>query len=166
MRRGRMWGRPVCRPCLTERGDARVKPLGILGTIGLLFLAGCGNPPAGTVRGKVTYKGKPVILGGVSFIIDGSLPKYAPIQKDGSYEAVGVPAGESTVLVTSVPIPEGDGVDHLEHPEVFAKRKAAAVKAAREAGWVPIPTAYGDVQNSPLRYSVRKGDNQYDIDLK
>ena len=74
-----------------------MKALGAFGTILLLFLAGCGEPPVGTVRGKVTHKGKPVILGGVSFISDGSLPKYAVIQKDGSYEAVGVRAGGTTV---------------------------------------------------------------------
>jgi hypothetical protein len=142
-----------------------VKPLGILGPIVLLFLAGCGEPSVGTVRGKVTYKGKPVILGGVSFIIDGSLPKYAVIQKDGSYEAVGVRVGETTVLVTSVPAPEGDMTDTF-NSEVIAKRQAAAVKAARDAGWFPIPTEFGDVQKSRLRYSVRKGENQYNIDLK
>jgi hypothetical protein len=143
-----------------------VKPRGILGTIVLLFLAGCGEQSGGTVRGKVTYKGKPVILGGVSFIIDGSLPKYAAIQKDGSYEAVGVPVGKTTVLVISLPTPEGDRIGDFAHPEIIAKKRAAAVKAAREAGWFPIPTAYGDVQKSPLRFSVEKGDNLNNIDLK
>jgi hypothetical protein len=124
-----------------------VKPLGILGPIVLLFLAGCGEPPVGTVWGKVTYT------------------KYAVIQKDGSYEAVGVRVGETTVLVTSVPTPEGDMTDTFDS-EIIAKRQAAAVKAARDAGWFPIPTEFGDVQKSRLRYSVQKGENQYNIDLR
>lgn len=143
-----------------------MKAFGAFGTILLLLLSGCGEPPTGTVRGKVAYKGKPVVLGVVSFIIDGSLPKYTALAKDGSYEVSGVPVGECSVLVTSVPASDDETAEALLNPEVQAKRRAVALKAAKEAGWFPIPPEYGDVQRTPLRFTVQKGENQYDIKLE
>jgi hypothetical protein len=34
------------------------------------------------------------------------------------------------------------------------------------AGWFPIPSDYGDINKSRLTYTVKKGPNTYDIDLK
>lgn len=134
----------------------------------LAFVAGCGAPTTGTVRGKVVYKGKPVVTGGVSFVVNGSLPVYAPLKSDGSYEATGVPVGEAIVLVINPPpSPEAVGEDDLAKAENQAKQTEAARRAAREAtGWFPTPPKYGDVQTTPLRNTVQPGENTYDVELK
>lgn len=83
-----------------------------------LTLAGCGRggpPPAGLVRGTVTFQGRPLAGGLVVLVPDrdkgtGGKPVRAPIADDGSYEAEGVPAGWYRVALADPP-----GVDWEGH---------------------------------------------------
>src|SRR5262245_28811872 len=66
----------------------------------VLSLPGCGKG-TGEIQGKVTYQGKVVASGSVMVIGSDQLPKYGPIQPDGSYHVKDVPAGEAKLTVTS-----------------------------------------------------------------
>jgi len=69
-------------------------------TTALLVLAGCGPRGAATaiVRGKVTYKGKPVPNGTVNFIPTKGPSATGEIQPDGSYTLTTYKSGDGAVL--------------------------------------------------------------------
>jgi hypothetical protein len=139
------------------------------------FLFGCGGdtgkPKLGRVSGKVTYNGKPVTKGTVSFI-PASGPGIATGQSaageigpDGSYQLTtfeggdGAVLGEHRVIVQSreddpalkgggMPIPDKQGRLNIKPPTYL------------------VPQKYATTESSPLRFTVKEGSNRYDIELK
>jgi len=67
----------------------------------LLLLAGCRDENAGLVpvKGKVTYKGKPVPNGTINFMPDSGRSAYAEIKPDGSYSLMAIPATHKVVVM-------------------------------------------------------------------
>jgi hypothetical protein len=144
-----------------------------LASIALVF--GCGGDPGkpklGRVAGKVTYNGKSVTKGVVSFI-PASGPGTATgqsatgeIGSDGSYQLTtfasgdGAVLGEHKVIVQSreddpalkgggMPIPDAQGRLNIKPPKYL------------------VPQKYATTENSPLRFTVKEGSNRYDIELK
>ena len=139
------------------------------------FLIGCGGdsgkPKLVKVSGKVTYNGKPVTKGLVSFV-----PASGPgtqtgqaatgeIGADGSYTLTtfdngdGAVLGEHKVLVQSqeedpaikgrgMPIPDARGQVNIKPPKFL------------------VPEKYATAENTPLRITVEEGRKAYDIELK
>lgn len=67
------------------------------------LLCGCrGGEPDYVLKGRVTYKAKPVPRGTVAFAAAGKSPRAAKIGADGSYE-VRLPAGVYQVKVSAPP---------------------------------------------------------------
>src|SRR5437867_840717 len=73
----------------------------------LLALFGCndGRRATGTVTGTVSYQGKPLPTGKVSFYGPNDQVASAFIEEDGSYEAQSVPLGAVKVAVSTPPPP-------------------------------------------------------------
>ena len=80
---------------------------------GLLAVCGC-SPGKGTVSGKVTYKGKPVVWGTVSAVASDNVQYAAPITPQGTYSIPNVPYGSLTVTVL-VTVEVGDGYHAQSH---------------------------------------------------
>src|SRR5205823_14560750 len=70
---------------------------------GLLAVCGC-SPGKGTVSGKVTYKGKPVVWGTVSAVASDNVQYAAPITPQGTYSIPKRP-GRPVRLTVSSPNP-------------------------------------------------------------
>ncbi len=69
---------------------------------------GCGKGDVGvTVQGTVTYRGKPLDHGMVTFVSSGNSPVGGKIQPDGTYQCE-LPAGEYQVAVSVPPVVEKD----------------------------------------------------------
>lgn len=81
-------------------------------TLAVLAIVGCGpaGPEMGDVTGTVTFKGKPLPTGTITFIpeTDGLPNAFAEIQEDGTYVAKtpefgdGVPIGKHRVMIIAV----------------------------------------------------------------
>jgi hypothetical protein len=137
-------------------------------------LSGCGTDPdkpkLGRVWGKVTYNGKAVTKGVVSFVPSGGpgaqtgQPATGEIGADGSYSLTtfesgdGAVLGEHKVIVQAreddpalkghgMPIPDKDGRLNIKPPTYLVPRK------------------YETAEKSPLRFTVKEGSNTYNIDL-
>jgi hypothetical protein len=155
-----------------------------------LLLSGCGGG-VGDVSGKITYKGKPVVYGSVSFVGADGIPRGARINPDGTYTVKDVGVGEAKITVVSdLPAQDTGGREKAE------RAKAERAKAGREeapadlpAGapkrgggderadtpevvdpaivkqWFPIPSEFADINKTKLRFTIRKGPNTYDIQL-
>jgi hypothetical protein len=140
----------------------------LVGFLTLLACAGCSGEKAITtpVHGTLTYKGKPLFEGIVSFHaikIDPGLPNRTPqgsVDASGHYSLStfklddGAVPGDYAVTVFNPPAP--DAIDE------YSKAAAAPKSAA-------LPPIYADPQRTPLKATVSSpaaGGQQIDFELK
>src|SRR5436305_700153 len=79
-------------------------PIGLLAAAALA-LAGCGGG-TGTLTGKVTFQGKPVVFGTVTAQAADGTRRVGNIEPDGTYTVLAVPAGTMQPAVTCPEPPE------------------------------------------------------------
>jgi hypothetical protein len=146
--------------------------LSLLAGVGLLCsLPGCSGDPnmpkLGKVHGKVTYKGKPVESGTVTFNPvpgkGGETGQNASgeIESDGSYVMTTFNTGDGAILgqhIVAVVVRE-KGSENQGKPKPDGTIDYTMPK-------IVTPTKYASVETSPLRCTVREGDNPFDIELK
>jgi hypothetical protein len=127
-----------------------------------LLATGCGGQGKGTVSGKVTYQGKPLPSGFVTFVPEQGAALHSEIQSDGSYRMNNVPLG--AVKISVEPKSAQDTLKSSampRNPKDFSKAKTAMTESDAK-----IPSRYADPNKSQLTYTVTKGSQQHDIDLK
>jgi len=122
----------------------------------LLVTLGCQE--RGDVSGKVIYQNKALKFGTV--LIEGSDGGRGQgmIALDGSYFIPAIRTGKVRVAVNS-PNPKAVVViskDPNRKPEGYSQ----------VSGWFPIPQQYGDANKSGLIYTIKRGANNIDIELK
>jgi hypothetical protein len=126
------------------------------------FSSGCGRGASGLaiVKGKVTYKGKPVPNGTVNFNpVDGNKPSASgKIQPDGSYTletflgsrpSPGAVIGQHTVVIVAMQDQEG----------ILPEQRAALPPPI-------IPAKYTHPNTTDLKAEVETKENTIDFDLK
>ncbi len=123
----------------------------------VLALAICGCGGRGSVYGKVTYKNKAVPWGQVLFEGSDGATRQGSIDKDGGYLVDDLAVGEVKVAVMS-PNPKGI--------TVMSKGNKQPEKFADVPNWFAIPPKYEAIAKSGLVYTIKKGENPIDIDLK
>jgi hypothetical protein len=130
-----------------------------LGAAALVFIAasltGCGSRYDASVKGAITLDGKPLPRGTVKFVPQGSGPAaYGSIDSDGSYSIMtgrekGLPIGDYIVtVVANEPSTQGSNPSLPPAP-----------------GKPITPQWFRDQAVSPLKYSVKPGKNEIDLDL-
>ena len=114
------------------------------------LLAGCVNEDAGMVpvKGKVTYRGKPVPNGTINFIPDEQRTSYAEIQPDGTYSLLAFPGTHKVVVVAMQ-----DQANRL--PEDRSPLPPPIV-----------PNKYTHITTTDLVAKVEDKENTIDFDLK
>lgn len=125
------------------------------------IMAGCGSK-SGTISGKVTYQGKPVEGGSVNFLSEGpnATMKTGGIQKDGSYSVSGVPVGPAKVTV------QGMKARKLLIPAALQKEQGGVKEVKTEQSEVYVPPKYSKTETSDLKYDVKSGKQEHDIELE
>jgi len=125
-------------------------------TICCAVFAGCrGEEPGGIVRGKVTYKAKPLDQGTVFFYPNGSgQASYGNVQKDGTFQLLNTHKTER--------IEPGNYVAVI----LAGNNQIAAMKEDPLYPVQPVvPFKFSSVTTSPLKYEVKLGENEFDINL-
>jgi hypothetical protein len=119
-----------------------------------LFLFGCsrGHPTA-PVSGTVTYKGKPVAFGKVTFIDKEGRAGFGPLQ-NGQY-SFRAPVGDCRVGVTSRDL----------EPPPEERKGAKMVRPGMYIGKSHIPEKYESPDHSGLTFTVENKDNKKDWNL-
>ena len=128
----------------------------------LLAAAGCGDA-SGNVSGRVSFNGSPLPSGKVTFLCEGgSKPVFTANIRDGRYEIKGVPVGAVKITVAtykpSQPVARPPGFGPTSRPD-----SEAAPKEPEQ--YVEIPPRYGLADGSNLTYSVKPGEQEFDIPL-
>src|SRR5262245_45401784 len=134
----------------------------IAATLALAPSSSCGSSANGLaiVKGKVTYKGKPVPSGTVNFNpVDGNKPSASgKIQPDGSYTletflgnrpSLGAVIGQHTVVIVAMQDQEG----------ILPEQRAALPPPI-------VPSKYTHPNTTDLTAEVEKKENVIDFDLK
>jgi hypothetical protein len=130
----------------------------------LLAIAGCGGGrTAVTITGTVSYQGKPLPAGRISFIGPGGQVASALISEDGGFEASNVPLGQVKVGV-STPLPPPPEIIKAakEGKRRFGKGNPITV----DSNTVSIPAKYSDPATSGLTLTVTEGAQPFVIELK
>jgi hypothetical protein len=121
----------------------------------LLAPLGCeSGPKTGKVRGKVTYKGKPVKEGTVTFLnlTEGGAAE-ATIGPEGAYAvATGVVVGDYVVEIK--PLVEMRDTDPGKSPPAPVEKNAP-----------DIPRKYRMQGTTPLKASVKEGENEINLEM-
>jgi hypothetical protein len=137
-----MFARSFCRAALTA--------------VVLASLAGCSNDPkTAVVRGKVTYKGKPVPNGTVNFIPANGPAATGEIGRDGSYRLKTFRPGDGAILGTHKVV--------IIAMEDVPDRPAEAGSPATPP---IVPLKYTSLGTTDLQVEVKDQENIIDLDLK
>lgn len=132
---------------MTAHVPARAAGGFILAAVALVA-AGCGSEkPAGTVTGRVVYKGTPVTAGSVNFLSRTGAAAQAKLNEVGEFKVDGeLEAGEYTVYA-SPPIPEP---------------QPPGTKAPRPLKFT-VPARYLDPASSPTTVTIKPGSNEIPV---
>ena len=121
-------------------------------------MAGCNSGPAvGDVQGRVTFEGKPVTEGSISFFNPQlGAGADAPLSGDGAYviktRIRGLQVGDYIVFIT---------------PETYLDKSDPTTPPARvEKNPANIPKKYRRQGTSPLKATVKEGKNEIHFDMK
>jgi hypothetical protein len=125
-----------------------------------LFAAGCGKPK-GNVKGKVYYKDK-ALTGGTVTVWGDKAARSATIQEDGSYQIKAMPEGPAKVTVSTPAV----SLASKDQAKQVGSKGDIKVVAGSSASIVPVPPEYGDKDRTKENYTVKAGDQEYDIRLK
>lgn len=135
----------------------------------VMCLTGCGggsNLPkgeTGTVTGKVTFNGKPVPEGtSIVFLHkDKGITASSPIAADGSY-ALRM-RRENAILAGNYQIGITPPTVELTPAEAEAVNSG---KTLPEKEWPEIPKKYRNPESSGVLFTVKAGENTFDLDMK
>jgi len=126
------------------------------------LLPGCG-PSTATVSGEVTYDGKPVGDGYITFTpADGKGKDAGGSITGGRYQVTGLPPGPKVAKVIAV-----KQVNFASSSEEMMRRAAEARKAGSHDGLVdPADTIPENAEGNNAQVSLKAGDNKHDLHLK
>jgi hypothetical protein len=120
----------------------------------LLGLTGGCGAGTGDLSGRVTFEGKPVLIGGLVFYNPGHRALSAGLGEDGTYTINNVPCGEVQIAVMS-PRPV------TRH----GKRGEPPVEDPRLHQWFELPKRYENTETSGITFTVKPGANSFNIEL-
>jgi len=123
----------------------------------------------GDVSGKVTYGGKPIPWGRVTFVSqDGDRKAVSAAIKDGRYEVKNCPTGKVKISVESflarrIAVPPGEQRGAAKGSKVPSPLDLPPPEAIDQR--LAIPPEYGNADTSGQEYEVGRGAQTHDIDL-
>jgi hypothetical protein len=131
-----------------------------------LWAAACGPSSAG-VAGKVTYQGKTVRGGIVTFYGPNQWTGSSPISEDGAYSIAKVPKGTVQITVETKMVKPNPMALKMPRPPADAPVQGSLYEGQNRADrYVPIPDRYADKDQSGLTFDATGGKEAHNIELK
>jgi hypothetical protein len=137
-------------------------------------LAGCGpaGRAQGVVSGKVTYNNIPLTGGNLTLHPAKGGPDIPiTINNDGTFSSSGVPDGEMQVAIETESLKKNSaGNDNMPKPPPGKEPPAGVgrpdIDTSNQPKYIKIPPKYASVKTSGLTWTITKGDNKQDFELK
>jgi hypothetical protein len=132
-----------------------------------LLLAGCGpsRPETAMVAGHVTFRGKAVDSGRITFYPAQGRPATGAIASDGTYALTTFRNGDGAVMGKHRVTIEARRITGEPMPKTFAEEKSQLVPAGqRKVEWI-VPEQFAQQDTSPLAAEVVRGGNTINFDL-
>lgn len=119
------------------------------------LLAGCGGGQAtGDVSGTVSFDGKPVEMGSITFLpADGNGPSAGGSITDGKYAVAKVPVGAAKVKISGALV--------TGKKKMYDDASSPVVTTSTEL----LPAKYSDEKATELKFDVQKGPQTKDFAL-
>lgn len=140
----------------------RSHALGVGFVVLAALVSGCGTKTT-TVKGRVSYQGKPVVWGSVAVVASDGINYPASIPLDGTFVIENIPTGPCKIGVNS-PNPEGrfggrlGGTKDKESVAGLGTRVPEDTRPRPPAGaWFEIPDKYMDPLTSGLTGEIKAG---------
>jgi hypothetical protein len=135
----------------------------------LLSLSGCGSGKA-TVSGKVSYQGRPILMGSVLMVGPDGITFTSNIEPDGSYKIEGVTSGVVQIgVISPKPIAATRGDPESSRPRRTvsgASPRNLPPPPAELSKWFEIPAKYEEPTTSGISREIKSGNNpDVNIDL-
>ena len=140
----------------------------------LVLVLGCSKSENKTtnasVSGEVTFNGKLVKGGSVTFYGEGTLSHSSPISADGSYAISGLPAGDMVVTIETESVAgKGQAQDSGEgNAKKYRGSSSTPDEAKRKTAnyeYTKIPERYSNKNRSGLTATLTSGRNTKNFDL-
>ena len=138
-------------------------------SLGLILLAGCGTSgqPKATVKGTLTYNGRPV--NGCVLVLypntEEANPTLIPVTQEGTFQTDSVPAGEFKIVVqpteANPDMYSTAGLSPEKAAEAKQKSQSLQVKPT-----IPYPDKYKDRLKTDLTHTFTKGEETLKLELK
>ena len=132
-----------------------------------LALCGCGDSTS-DVSGKVTYQGKPLKGGSITFVAQrGSVS--GSIKEDGSYSIAKVPTGDVKICVDTEALNPGK---KSKAPKITPPAGQSAPEGTYGGGddptkkYMKIPEKYASPDTTDLTVKVESGKLEHNLELK
>jgi len=146
------------------------KILGLIavGAIGILA-SGCGKglPATAPVKGKITWNGKPVECGSITFYPEKGRPATGIIQPDGSYRLSTFKDGDGALLGKHKVTILATRISNQAVPKSFEEEVRGLGKFDPQQSAVKwlVPEHYSRPETTPLTAEVFKGRNEINFAL-
>jgi hypothetical protein len=129
----------------------------------LLSAAGCGGSaaPQAEVSGTVTYRGKPLPGGIITFVSDRGLQNSAVISPDGRYQ-IKVATGATKVTIDNRMLRKGQ---QATGPRLKNPNPSAEPPPSVDGTYVPLSPKYLSADQSGLTCEIQKGSQVRDFQL-
>jgi hypothetical protein len=129
----------------------------VLAAVAALAVVGCssGQPTLAVVRGTITYKGKPVPNGTITFVPANGPAATGKIHRDGTYTLTTYKAGDGAVLGT--------------HKVVVAAMEDMTGRLPEDRNPLPpslVPNKYSSIGTTDLTAEVKEGGNNINFPLE
>ncbi len=139
-------------------------------TVGMTGCGGSGGAP-GVVSGKVTYNGTPLTGGTITLHpVKGGAEIPIIISNEGTFSSSGIPEGEMQVSIETEFLKgkAGPGYNPSKGPPPpkGAEVNVPEFDKSKQPTYMKIPSKYASVTTSELTWTITKGNNNQDFDLK
>jgi hypothetical protein len=127
----------------------------VLALLAVVLVASCDNgPPSGEVSGRVSYDGKPLDNGSITFFpTDGKSPTAGGLIKDGKYAVLKVSVGKYKVTIS--------GSQIVGQKKLYNTPNSPTAPITVD----PLPEKYKDWNKTELTLDVKPGPNEKNWDL-
>lgn len=160
--------KPAQKPTLSPEAFAYRVAAGVsaLGVVIIVVAAFFHGTPKANVSGRVSYQGHPVIWGSVVIASKDGRTAAGAIKPDGTFAVTDAPTDAVTIAVVSRDPLIQTWATNLKESRNRPTSKTFSPSPVDRKKWFPLPAKYEDPSNSGVTAILKRGDNEFNVELQ